>query len=76
MHPLKEFDQSTSCIYIQDKQVFDFLNCLPADVMSPARIVEFYVNLSTVQTYLYILLSFPARFYLHKCNNGRERCVN
>jgi len=76
MHPLKEFYESSSFIYIQDKQVFDFLNCLPANVMPSARIVELYVNLSTVQTYLYILLCFPACFYLQKCNNGRQRCAN
>jgi len=75
MHPLKEFYESSSFIYMHDEQTFDFLNCLPADVMPPARIVELYVNLSTVQKYLYILLCFPATFYVQKCNNERQICA-
>jgi hypothetical protein len=50
MHPLNEFYESSSLIYIQDKQDFGILNCLPAEVMRPARIVDFYVKLSTIQT--------------------------
>lgn len=52
MHPLKEFYEPCSFIYMQNEQACDFLNCLPTDVMPPARIVELYVNLSTVQTYV------------------------
>jgi len=76
MHHLKEFYESSRFIYMQDEQAFDFLNCLPADVMPPARIVELFLNLSTVQTYLYVLLCFSASFYLQKCNKGRQICAN
>ena len=54
MHTQKEFYEPSSFIYIEDNKSSDFMNCLPAAVMPLARIVQLYVQRSTVQTYFYI----------------------